>query len=121
MGHRLTTAASSTRLSQRCERVSAGPTSLHGAFNAIKTLEPKPDNIYLLTDGLPTMGEVMPIARRQGRRASGHLQSRGGSCPSASRQYALFPMEGDPQAAPAYWILAIRTGGSMMAPSEDWP
>ena len=30
-------------------------------------------------------------------------------------------LEGDPQAAPAYWLLAIRTGGSMMAPSEDWP
>jgi hypothetical protein len=33
----------------------------------------------------------------------------------------LFAMEGDPQAAPAYWMVAIRTGGSMMAPSEDWP
>jgi hypothetical protein len=33
----------------------------------------------------------------------------------------LYAMEGDPQAAPAYWWLALRTGGSMMAPSEDWP
>jgi hypothetical protein len=33
----------------------------------------------------------------------------------------LFPMEGDPDAAPAYWLVNIRTGGSMMAPSEDWP
>jgi hypothetical protein len=33
----------------------------------------------------------------------------------------LFAMEGDPQAAPAYWVLALRTGGSMLAPSEDWP
>ena len=44
-----------------------GPTSLHVAFNAIKTLEPKPDNIYLLTDGLPTMGEVIPTRAGQGQ------------------------------------------------------
>jgi hypothetical protein len=33
----------------------------------------------------------------------------------------LYPLEGDPYAAPAYWRLALATGGSMMAPSEDWP
>jgi hypothetical protein len=33
----------------------------------------------------------------------------------------LFAMEGDPNAAPAFWSLALRSGGSMMAPSEDWP
>ena len=37
-----------------------GGTSLHAGFNALKLLEPKPDNIYLLVDGLPTMGDVMP-------------------------------------------------------------
>ena len=33
----------------------------------------------------------------------------------------LLPMEGDPQAAPAFWVLALRTGGSMLAPAEAWP
>ena len=33
----------------------------------------------------------------------------------------LFPMEGDPLAASAYWKLAIVTGGSFMTPAEDWP
>jgi hypothetical protein len=33
----------------------------------------------------------------------------------------LLAMEGDPLAAPAYWTLALRTGGSMLAPAEDWP
>ena len=100
-----------------------GPTSLAVAFNAIKVLEPKPDNIYLLVDGLPTMGDVMPT--RPGVKASERLDHFN----RAIRQLPvgvpvntlLFPMEGDPQAAPAYWLLAIRTGGSMMAPSEDWP
>ena len=100
-----------------------GPTSLAVAFNAIKALEPKPDNIYLLVDGLPTMGEVIPT--RAGVKASERLDHFN----RAIRQLPvgvpvntlLFPMEGDPQAAPAYWLLAIRTNGSMMAPSEDWP
>ena len=42
-----------------------GPTSLHAAFNAIKTLEPKPDNIYLLDRRLADDG------RRSCRRAPG--------------------------------------------------
>jgi hypothetical protein len=100
-----------------------GPTSLHAAFNAIKMLDPKPDNIYLLTDGLPTMGEILPT--RPGVRAEERLDHFN----RAIRQLPvgvpvntlLFAMEGDPQAAPAYWLVAIRTGGSMMAPSEDWP
>jgi hypothetical protein len=100
-----------------------GPTSLAAAFNAIKVLNPQPDNIYLLTDGLPTMGDVMPT--REGVNAKDRLDH----WDRAVRQLPvgvpvntiLFAMEGDPQAAPAYWMLAIRTGGSMLAPSEDWP
>ena len=38
-----------------------GPTSLRAAIEVARTLEPKPDNLYLLVDGLPTMGEVMPV------------------------------------------------------------
>jgi hypothetical protein len=33
----------------------------------------------------------------------------------------LFPMEGDPVAASAFWKLAQATGGSFMSLSEDWP
>ena len=60
-----TTAASSTRPSALRAELSARPDEPANAFNAIKTLEPKPDNIYLLTDGLPTMGEVTPDAREE--------------------------------------------------------
>jgi hypothetical protein len=100
-----------------------GPTSLHAAFNALKQLEPAPDNIFLLVDGLPTMGEIIPT--RAGVRAAERLDH----FKRAVRQLPvgvpvnviLFAMEGDPQAAPAYWLVGIRTGGSMMAPAEDWP
>jgi len=33
----------------------------------------------------------------------------------------LLPMEGDPQAAGAYWQLARSTDGAYLAPSKDWP
>lgn len=100
-----------------------GGTSLHAGFNALRSLEPKPDNIYLLVDGLPTMGDVMPT--RRGVSAADRLDHFN----RAVRQLPvgvpiniiMFAMEGDPQAAPAYWLLSLRTGGSLLAPAEDWP
>src|SRR5690606_38688681 len=38
------------------DRVPSGASSLANAFSALRTLRPQPDNIYLLVDGLPTMG-----------------------------------------------------------------
>jgi hypothetical protein len=33
----------------------------------------------------------------------------------------LFPMEGDPFAASAFWKLTMASKGSMISPSKDWP
>lgn len=101
----------------------SGPTSLHVAFAAMRPLEPKPDNIYLLVDGLPTIGEIIPMkAGVTGRERMGHFNRAVRDLPfNVPVNVILYAMEGDPQAAPAYWWLALRTGGSMMAPSEDWP
>lgn len=100
-----------------------GPTSLHAAFNAMRQLDPPPDNVYLLVDGLPTMGEVVPT--RRGVTAAQRLDHFNRALrllpPGVPVNVILFAMEGDPQAAPAYWLMGIRTGGSMMAPAEDWP
>jgi hypothetical protein len=100
-----------------------GPTSLHAAFASLRPLNPPPDNIYLLVDGLPTIGEVMPIREGvTGRERMGHFNRAVRDLPfNVPVNIILYAMEGDPQAAPAYWWLALRTGGSMMAPSEDWP
>ena len=100
-----------------------GPTSLHVAFDALGKLQPKPDNVYLLVDGLPTMGEVLPA--REGvtsRERLEHFNRAVRQLPlGVPVNVILFAMEGDPQAAPAFWTLALRTGGSMLAPAEDWP
>jgi hypothetical protein len=101
----------------------SGPTSLHSAFATMRPLDPKPDNIYLLVDGLPTMGEIMPNrAGVTGRERRGHFNRAARELPfNVPVNVILYAMEGDPQSAPAYWWLALSTGGSMMAPSEDWP
>lgn len=103
--------------------VPQGPTSLHAAFASMRPLDPKPDNIYLLVDGLPTMGEIIPTrAGVSGKERHGHFTRAARELPfNVPVNVILYAMEGDPQAAPDYWWLALSTGGSMMAPSEDWP
>jgi hypothetical protein len=100
-----------------------GPTSLHAAFGALRSMQPPPDNVYLLVDGLPTMGEI--ATQRPGvtaRERLDHFNRAVRQLPNdIPVNVILFAMEGDPQAAPAFWVLALRTGGSMLAPSEDWP
>ncbi len=98
-------------------------TSLHAAFGAIAELQPRPDNLFLLTDGLPTMPERRPTAgrvsaatRERYYQGAIRLLPRG-----LSVNTILFPMEGDPMAAPLFWRLAMDTRGSFFVPSEDWP
>jgi hypothetical protein len=102
---------------------SCGATSLHAAFTAMNQLLPAPDNVYLLVDGLPTMGEYYPS------KAGVTGRQRWDNFARATREVGrntpinvlLYPLEGDPLSAEAYWSLALMTGGSLMAPSEDWP
>jgi hypothetical protein len=99
-----------------------GPTSLQVAFAAARQLQPRPDNIYLLVDGLPTMGEIVPSRPGvSGKDRLDHFNRAARDLPGAPINVILFAMEGDPRAAPAFWWLALRTGGSLLAPAEDWP
>ncbi len=105
------------------ETVPAGGTSLHNAFTLARNLEPQPDNIFLIVDSLPTMGIEAP--RRsviESRDRVNLFTSSLELLPNASPvNVILFPMEGDPIAAPSYWRLAQITGGSFLSPPEDWP
>ncbi|HET7292691.1 MAG TPA: vWA domain-containing protein [Vicinamibacteria bacterium] len=100
-----------------------GGTSLESAFAAAAALSPPPDNILLLTDGLPTQGRTPP----RGRTVSGkdRLKLFDRAVLALPRRVPvntlLFPMEGDPMAAPAFWKLAMATGGAFLTPSRDWP
>tara|TARA_R110001592_G_scaffold145134_2_gene368653 strand:- start:457 stop:1494 length:1038 start_codon:yes stop_codon:yes gene_type:complete len=98
-------------------------TNLARVFQAAAQLSPPPDNIYLITDGLPTLSSVASNARliTPAKRlelfddAVEYLPSR------TPVNIILFPLEGDPNASAAYWQLAQITRGSFLSPAKDWP
>ena len=98
-------------------------TSLYHAFKSIDELTPPPDNIYLLTDGLPTRGETKPIGTKvSAKKRKNHFRKALKKLPAnIPVNIILFNMEGDPDAASEFWKLAQRTNGSFFSPSNDWP
>lgn len=98
-------------------------TNLEQLFSAIGNLNPLPDNVYLITDGLPTLSSR---GNNQGT-ISGRDRER--LFEQAVRELPagipvniiMTPLEGDPMAASLYWKLAVSTGGSFLNPSTDWP
>lgn len=109
---------------QRLDRiVPKNGTSLLNAIRSLNEMKPAPDNILLLTDGLPTMGSGKP---RQTRVSSSKRLSLLNEAISQLPEKVpvniiLYPMEGDPMAADAYWRLARKTRGSFFCPSKNWP
>lgn len=98
-------------------------TSLLNAFNAIGEMKPAPDNIFLLSDSLPTMGAKKPWGKRvSGKKRLSLFNDAVRRLPSRTPvNIILYPMEGDPFAASAFWKLAKNTRGSFFCPSKDWP
>lgn len=95
------------------------------------------DSIYLVTDGLPTLkGKGTSLL---GRLRNCKLVGNGyvsGDCrevyfdsavknfrtnSKATVNVILLPMEGDPKAAPKYWMWAKSTGGVLFSPAPGWP
>lgn len=99
-------------------------TSLVNAFSVVGALDPQPDNIFLVTDGLPTQGEKPPSQVEDVRRER-RVKFMVDAVRSLPRRIPvnvmLLPMDGDPDAAGYFWELAVASGGSMLTPSRDWP
>jgi len=99
-------------------------TSLSNAFAALQQLKPAPDNVYLLTDGLPTQGKQAPGGVTQvkpAQRATFFNQAVRELPARVPVNVLLYPMDGAPDAAGFFWRLAIATKGSFLTPSRDWP
>jgi outer membrane murein-binding lipoprotein Lpp len=98
-------------------------TSLINAFNAANRLQPKPDNVILVTDGLPTQGESGDTRGlvRASQRLSLFESARKAIPGGAHVNVVLFPMEGDGAAPYVFWRLATASGGVFLVPSADWP
>lgn len=98
-------------------------TSLHAAFSVVATLNPRPDNVYLLVDGLPTHG-ASPAKKPMvsGKERLEYFTRAIRNLPlGVPINVILFAMEGDPYAPDSFWKLARSTRGSFMSPSLDWP
>ena len=110
-------------IAQLGQTVPAEGTNLEKLFTAIKQMNPLPDNIFLITDGLPTLGSRGSNQGTISGRDREELFSRAlrDLPPGIPVNVILSPLEGDPMAASMYWQLAITTGGSLLSPSSDWP
>lgn len=99
-------------------------TSLENAIIALNALTPRPDNVILITDGLPTQGTSAPLIKKtvDGDDRLKFFERALAKYPKAvPLNVILMPMEGDPSAPSAFWLASRRTGGSFMSPSKDWP
>jgi hypothetical protein len=99
-------------------------TSIENAITALNALNPRPDNVIMVTDGLPTQGASPPLIRKtvDGDDRLKLFERAFAKYPrNVPFNVILMPMEGDPMAPSAFWVAARETGGSFMSPSKDWP
>jgi hypothetical protein len=103
--------------------VPADGTSLYNAFASTRTLAPLPDQIVLITDGLPTQGRSGDARKYADSEARVRFfdEAVGQLPPHVPVDSILLPMLGDPQAAHRFWNLARLTQGTLLTPSKDWP
>lgn len=99
-------------------------TSLENAFAALANLAPAPDRVILVTDGLPTQGATPPLIRKT-IDGDGRMKLFERAMAKYPRgvplNVVLLPMEGEPQAASAFWVASRRSGGAFLMPAKDWP
>ena len=98
-------------------------TNLKKVIETAMSMTPKPDNIYIVTDGLPTIdgdkknkGSVTGVERLRIFKNAIRSLDRG-----ITVNTFLLPLEGDPYAAASFWRLAITTRGSYVTPARGWP
>tara|TARA_B100001027_G_C16222931_1_gene310703 strand:- start:33 stop:1055 length:1023 start_codon:yes stop_codon:yes gene_type:complete len=114
-------------------------TNLHAAFKAISQMNDKPDEIFLITDGLPTIGHKSTNTSFFSNCNSivGNAKKISGNCreklflssindaksiiSNIKINVILLPLEGDPGASKNFWKLAARNQGLLLVPSKDWP
>ncbi|MGI9311266.1 MAG: VWA domain-containing protein [bacterium] len=112
-----------------------GATNLHAALSLIASSAIRPTDIYVITDGLPTTGRLSVLQKLKECRALSKSNTVSGACRlalfyaaiesftdrAATVNAVLLPIEGDPDAAYAYWLWASSTTGLMISPAESWP
>ncbi len=103
--------------------VPGGGTNMEQLFRLVANMSPPPDNIFLITDGLPTTsdrGSRNPLIEPRDRMElfEEALEELPQGIPV---NVILMPLEGDPSGSAAYWQLAQLSRGAYISPSRDWP
>ena len=104
--------------------VPQGGANLERAFTAIRFLPRLPDNVVLITDGLPTRSDSVPIEGdvSEEHRIRFFEIAKKQLPPRIPVSTILFPLlTGDPTAPGLYWELANTTRGALVSPSKSWP
>ena len=114
--------------------VPTGATNLETGLKALGRLSPPATDVYVVTDGLPTQSVSSPgllsgCSSNSKGRVSGacrkllfHASLKHSAPPPGRKVHViLLPLEGDPEAAPAYWNWTAQAGGLLMTPAEGWP
>ncbi len=99
-------------------------TSLLNAFRALRDVTPAPDQVVLITDGMPTQGATAPAIRKfidVSGRARLFDEAVRSITLKAPIDVVLLPLKGDLPASHRYWMLARSTKGAFVMPSPDWP
>lgn len=117
--------------------IPAGATNLQSGLDMMN--DEGPTNLYLITDGLPTMGNSSYRSLNPFADCSalwGGSSKISGACRLALFNHTLessapksdvtvnvilLPIEGDPEASPAFWTWTGVTGGLLISPAENWP
>ena len=106
------------------EIVPKGGANLERAFTTVRFLPRLPDSIVLLTDGLPTRSDSLPMEGDvdEGHRVRFFEIATKQLPPRIPVSTVLFPMlTGDPGAPGLFWELANATRGALVSPSKSWP
>ncbi len=98
-------------------------TNMYSAFQVIRDLNPRPDNVILLVDSMPTMdaatsSKSVILAGERLNLFTAATQLIPSGIPI---NIMLYPMEGDSRASVSFWALALKSRGSFISVSHDWP
>ena len=105
------------------EVVPKGGANLERAFASVRYLPRLPDSIVLMTDGLPTRSETIPMDGDVGeeQRIRFFELAVKQLPPRIPVSTIMFPMNGDPAGPAQFWMLANQSRGAFVSPSKDWP
>ncbi|GGW81507.1 vWA domain-containing protein [Alteromonas halophila] len=108
-----------------------GGTNLQLGISTLFQANASITDVYIVTDGLPTLGEGLS---RQCKNAVATSKSISSDCrqalfietvrraPKNVRYHIiLLPIDGDPYAPSMYWDWSRATGGVFLSPAPEWP